>query len=119
YWDLVFGRGQLDVVRQALATAKDLYESNKKQVEVGTMAPLEIVVAQAEVAQREEQIIIAESFIQNTEDRLRSLMYGSLEASRSLNEITPTDKPDVREVTMSYDEAIQRAYTENPDIKAL
>ncbi len=119
YWDLVFGRGQLDVVKQALATAKDLYESNKKQVEVGTMAPLEIVVAEAEVAQREEQIIVAESFIQNTEDRLRALMYGSLEASGSLNEIIPVDKPDVREVTMSYDEAIQRALVENPDLKAL
>jgi len=119
YWDLVFGRGQLDVVKQALATAKDLYESNKKQVEVGTMAPLEIVVAEAEVAQREEQIIIAESFIQNTEDRLRTLMYGNLEESGSLSEIIPLDKPDVREVTMSYDEAIQRALAENPDIKAL
>ncbi len=119
YWDLVYGRGQLDVVKQAMETAQDLYESNKKQVEVGTMAPLEIVVAQAEVAQREEQIIVAQSFIQNTEDRLKTLIYGNLEASGSLNEIIPTDSPDVREVTMSYDEAIQRALAENPDIKAL
>src|SRR5262249_15414407 len=56
YWDLVFARKNLDVVKQSLANAQDLYNNNKKQVEVGTMAPLEVVVAQAEVAAREEDI---------------------------------------------------------------
>lgn len=116
YWDLVFARGELDVVRQALATAQALYENNKKQVEVGTMAPLEVVVAEAEVAAREEEIIRTETLINNTEDLLRFLIYGRNASNQS---IIPTDQPAVNSIEMSEDEAIAQSIAGNPDLKAL
>lgn len=116
YWDLVFARGQLDVVQQALDTAQTLYENNKKQVEVGTMAPLEVVVAQAEVAARQEDIIRAKTQIKNTEDFLRVLIFGRNASNQS---VVPTDQPTVNKIDTNEDDAIARAIANNPDLKAL
>ena len=119
YWDLVFFRRQMDVRRQSLASASDLYENNKKQVEVGTMAPLEIVVAEAEVAAREQEIITTENLIGNTEDRLRRLVTTEKNQERWNTRFVPSDEPMVRPVTITADEAIQKALANNPDLKAI
>jgi outer membrane protein len=119
YWDLVFFRRQLDVRRQSLASAADLYENNKKQVEVGTMAPLEIVVAEAEVAAREQEIITTENLIGNTEDRLRNLVTTERTANRWDVRFVPSEEPMVRPITITADEAIRKGLANNPDLKAL
>jgi outer membrane protein TolC len=119
YWDLVFFRGQMDVRTQSLASASALYENNKKQVEVGTMAPLEIVVAEAEVAARKQDIITTENLIGNTEDRLRNLVTSDRQAERWDTNFVPSDEPMVRPVTITADEAIQKGLANNPDLKAL
>lgn len=119
YWDLVFFRRQMDVRRQSLTSATDLYENNKKQVEVGTMAPLEIVVAEAEVAAREQEILTTENLIGNTEDRLKSLVTTDKQAERWNTRFVPSDEPLVRPVTITADEAIQKGLANNPDLKAL
>lgn len=119
YWNLVFVRSDLEVLKQSLIYARDLYENNKKQVEVGTMAPLDIVVAEAEVAEQEQLIITAEALIRNTEDRLKTLMTGSKQVVDWDGPIIPADKPKVEPVPYSTEEAIQRALVENPDLKAL
>jgi outer membrane protein TolC len=119
YWDLVFFRRQLEVRKQSLASAVELYENNKKQVEVGTMAPLEIVVAEAEVAAREQEIITTENLIGNTEDRLRNLVSNKDQKDRWDIKFVPSEEPMVRPLTITVDEAIQRAFANNPDLKAI
>ena len=119
YWDLVHARRQLAVNKQALASAQDLYENNKKQVEVGTMAPLEIVVAEAEVASREEGIIAIEATIQNLDNLLKTIVLGTNDLANSTAEIIPADEPVVSPISMNEEEAIQRALADNPDLKSL
>jgi outer membrane protein len=119
YWDLVFFRGQRDVRTQSLASATALYENNKKQVEVGTMAPLEIVVAEAEVAARKQEIITTENLIGNTEDRLRNLVTTEKQSDRWDMKFVPSDQPMVRPITITADEAINKALANNPDLRAL
>lgn len=119
YWDLVFFRGQMDVRTQSLASATALYENNKKQVEVGTMAPLEIVVAEAEVAARKQEIITTENLIGNTEDRLRNLVTTEKQSDRWDMKFVPSDEPMVRPVAITSEEAIKKALANNPDLKAL
>ena len=119
YWDLVYYRDQLQVTKQSLARAQELYENNKKQVEVGTMAPLEVVAAQAEVASREEAIITAERLISNTEDRLKTLVLGREVARSWPLEIIPTDTAELKSLEITEEEAIQRGLRDNPDLKAL
>ena len=119
YWDLVFFRRQLDVRKQSLALAAELYENNKKQVEVGTMAPLEIVVAEAEVAAREQEIITTENLIGNTEDQLRNLVTTHQQADRWAVRFVPSEEPMVRPVAITAEQAIQKGLANNPDLKAL
>jgi outer membrane protein TolC len=118
YWDLKYAIANLDVMKQSLASAQDLYENNKKQVEVGTMAPLEIVVAEAEVAAREEDIINAQVLILNTEDQLKNLMFSD-KGRRFEGTYKLTDEPAVEAVSISEEDAIKQALANNPDLKAV
>jgi outer membrane protein TolC len=103
-----------------LIYAKDLYENNKKQVEVGTMAPLDVVVAEAAVAEQEQRIITAEAAVRNTEDALKTLMTGTgNRVVEFFGPIIPSDEPKIEPLPYSEQEAIQRALSENPDLKAL
>ena len=61
YWDLVFARSAVDVARRALSLADRLVEDNQARVEVGTLAPLDIVQAQAEAATRRQTLAAAEA----------------------------------------------------------
>ena len=71
YWDLVSKKDELKVKRQSLDLAKDLENRVKIQVEVGVLAPLEILQAQSEVAAREEAVIISEHEIKDLEHQIR------------------------------------------------
>ena len=67
YWDLVFARNSVEVAQRALALAEQLVQDNQARVEVGTLAPLDIVQAQAEAAAR-LQILAAAEATANTAD---------------------------------------------------
>ncbi|MFM8535912.1 MAG: TolC family protein, partial [Acidimicrobiia bacterium] len=75
YYDLIYAIGNLAVQRQSLALSQQSLKDNRARVEIGTMAPLDIVQAEAEVATREEAVIIAEAAIERQQDNLRALVY--------------------------------------------
>ena len=63
YWNLLYAIEDLKVKQQSLQLARDLLEKNKKEVEVGKLAPLEVLNAETVVAQREADILAAEVLI--------------------------------------------------------
>ena len=69
-------------------------------------APLEVVVAQAEVASREEGIITTEALIQNTQDKLKNLIYGTNQDQTEA--LTPSDEPQAMPLDITVEEAVQR-----------
>ena len=75
YWDLVFQIDNLNAQRQSLDLAKRVLADNEKRVQIGTMAPIDIVEAQSEVARNEEAVIVSEAAIRGAEDRLRTLIF--------------------------------------------
>ncbi len=93
YWDLVFSREDLKVQQKSVQRAKDLERRVKAQVEVGTMAPLEILQAQSEVASREEAVITARKLIQDNEDNLKNILNISFDSPEGRKEIQPLDSP--------------------------
>lgn len=74
YWDAKAAVASLEVARQSLDLAQEQLRNNRSRVEIGTMAPIDVVEAEAEVARREESVIVAEAGVKNTEDRLRTLI---------------------------------------------
>ncbi len=74
YWDLVSFNEDLKVKQQALALAQKLYEDNKKQVEIGTLAPIEVVSAEAQVARRQQELTSAETLVVQQETILKNAL---------------------------------------------
>lgn len=115
YWDIVFNIEVLKVNRQSLALAQDFLKRVRTQIEVGTMAPIEILQAQAEVASREEGVIIAESAVKNSEDRLKRAMNIEEDSPYWGLPVYPTDRPIFEVVEIDNNEAMKISFERRPD----
>ncbi len=120
YWELVFARGNVDVAQHQIELANKLYSDNKKQVDIGTLAPLEIVQAEAQVATANQTLILAQTTL--LQDQLTLLNLISKDptspALRTV-EIIPTDTagvapPEVEKIPL--EDAIKEAITKRPDV---
>jgi outer membrane protein len=117
YYDLVGAIGSLAVQRQSLQLSQQSLKDNRARVEIGTMAPLDIVQAEAEVATREESVIIAEAAIERLMDNLRSLVYNPSSPDFWTARIEPTDTLTFVPMTVDADAAIKTALTERTDLQ--
>ena len=117
YWNLVYSIENLDVRRQSLELAKDLLEKNQRSVEVGTLAPMEVLSARAEVATREADLIQAETQIQSNEDQLRLLLNITGDEDKRITAVVPKDKPTYVQKTVDLDEALATAIQNRNDLE--
>lgn len=95
YWDLVAAVANHQVQTESLGLAREQLRNNRTRVEVGTMAPIDIVEAEAEVARNEEAVIVSEANIQSFQDRLRALIGDPTSPDFWTMRIEPTDKPNL------------------------
>ena len=103
YWDLVSFRAEARSREEDLRLAQKLYEDNKRRVEIGVLAPIEIVRAEAEVASREQDLTLAVTRVQLQETTIKNAVSKNGLASPSILdvEIVPTDRievPDIEEI---------------------
>jgi outer membrane protein len=120
YWELVFARGSVDVAKQEIALADKTYSDNKKQVDVGTLAPLEIVQAEAQLATAQQALIVAQTTVLQDQLTLLNLIAKdpNVPILRTV-EIIPTDTADVAppEVEkLPLEDLIKEATTKRPDV---
>jgi len=121
YWDLVSANEDVTVKRQALALNQKLYDDNKKQVEIGTLAPIEIIRAEAEVARSQQDLTISETNVLQQETVLKNALSRTGVASPGLAEarIVPTDKirmPDSEAIEPIQD-LVGRATANRPELE--
>jgi len=116
YWELVAARRALEVAIDSLERAKDLLDLNRKKVEVGTLAPIEITQAEAGVAAQEEGVIIAETALLNVEDEMRRLLALPPDHPMWQGRVVPTDEPVLVDQTIDLDAAIATAMSHRPEI---
>ena len=119
YWGLVFARSFLEVQRQSLELAEESLRNNRTRVEVGTMAPLDIVEAESEVARNEEAVIIAEADLDRAEDQLRTLIFDPDVPDFWSIRIQPSDEPILRARTIDIDAAVKNAQDNRTDLDTL
>ena len=119
YWDLVFSIEDLKVKETSLQRARDLEKQVKAQVEVGTLAELEILQAKSEVASRDQQLLNAQNLIEDNEDNLKNILNMSFDSEEGLKKIIPADSP-VFELGKenSLENALKAALTHRPDLLA-
>jgi outer membrane protein TolC len=119
YWNLTYSIENLKVRQQALELAQDLLAKNQRAVEVGTLAPIEILSAKAEVATRQADILSAQAEVKNNEDRLRTIINLPETEMKLALPIQPMDAPKFDERKISVDEALARAFENRPELKSL
>jgi len=117
YWNLVYSIENLDVRRQSLQLAKDLLDKNQRSVEVGTLAPMEVLSARAEVATREADLIQAETQIRSNEDQLRLLLNIGGDEDKTITAVVPKDKPTYVQKTVDLEEALATAIQNRNDLE--
>ncbi|MBN1939525.1 MAG: TolC family protein [Candidatus Aminicenantes bacterium] len=119
YWNLVYAVDSLQVKRQSLELGRDLLAKNRKEVEFGQMAPIEILNAEATVAQREADLIQAEALVTRSQEVLKSILnFGTEDGGRDLR-LDPSDRPAYQSVSLNPDEALESALGNRPDLQAL
>lgn len=117
YWDLNFSLMDLMTKQGSLRLAQDFLDQNRIKVRVGTLAPIEITQAEAGVASREEEVIVAENAVQMAEDAIRRIMNVPPDSPIWSQPIRPGDPPPVQEVSPDMDAAVVTAQGSRPDLE--
>jgi len=117
YWELVFRIEALKVRRQSLKLAEDLLEKNRKEIEIGTRAPKEILTAQAAVAARKADILQAEQLVKDCADNLRGLINLPFDRDPGA-EIVPVDRPGFAKREVGLDDTLALALKNRPDLQS-
>ena len=117
YWELVFARENLEVGKQSLGLAQQLLKLNKIRVQVGTLPPIEITQAEAEVASREQTVIVTQNNVLDAEDLLRRVLNMSKDADAWTRSLAPTDEPVFIERPVQLEKELGEAFASRPDLQ--
>ncbi len=116
YWELVYALAAVDVQRQALELAEQLVRDNRARVEIGTLAPIDVVQAQSEAALRRQQLAQTVQTLRTNELALKQLIVGGTTDELWDAEINPTDEPQIDAPPIDLQEAIRGALDRRTDI---
>ncbi len=116
YWELVKAIEELRVRRKSLERAEDLLRKNKIQVEVGTLAPIELLVAEEGVSSQMEGVVVAENDIKDREDDLKQVMNLSNNSLLSDVSIVPLDRASFKVHDIALNESIEIALENRPEV---
>jgi outer membrane protein TolC len=116
YWDLVFAQSAVDVARRATELADKLVEDNEARVEVGTLAPLDIVQAQAEAATRRQNLAAAEAAAQTAEIALKRFLVSGTDDPIWRQTLRPVDLPQLSPPPADVEGAIRTALAQRTDV---
>jgi len=118
YWNLIATSEQMRVAKKSLETAEALLDQTETQYEVGVVSKVEVVEAEAGVADRDFNLIAAENRYRTAQDRLINLVLSTALRPDSKFYIEPTDAPK-EYVTYHVDaaEATRLAFEKRPEIK--
>ena len=118
YWDLSYSINNLKAQQESLALSRQSLKDNQKRVEIGTMAPIDIVQGQAEVATNESSVIVAEAAIKQAQDALRALILDPGTPDFWTVAFEPSDMPSFDARSIDVDAAVRNALDKRSDVRA-
>jgi outer membrane protein TolC len=116
YWTLKATRANVTVQQRSLELAEELTRQTKIRVSAGQLPPLDLVQAEAEVAQRRENLIRARTGDEDAEDRLRRLIMDPADASFWSVRLEPSEEPTRRDTLPEIDGVVAKAAAERLDV---
>ncbi len=120
YWDLVSAREQLDVAEKSLSLSNAQVDQNRRRLDAGLGTEVEVLQAQADVANREEQRLLREFELRTAMDALRQLLFpGTDEALWDTALVPSTALPDEVAVDRvpAWPVAMRAALEQRPELR--
>lgn len=120
YWELVYARENVKVNQQAVTVSQKLYEDNKKQLAIGSLAPIDVTRSESELATDTQNLILAQTTQLQDEQILKNAISRDPLAANIINvEIIPTDEPtqpgNVEAAT--FEDALKEAFAKRPELQ--
>src|SRR5882762_10401110 len=119
YWDLVNAYENVKVQQDALALAQKTLSDNKKQVEIGTLAPIEIVRAQSQVATNQQSLIVAQTNLELQQLLMKNALSRTLVDPKIIDAaVIPTDTMRIppQESALPSQELVNDALEHRPEL---
>jgi len=119
YWDLVAARDSVRAAEKALAVAQQLFEDNKARLDIGTIAGIDVVTAEAEVAARRRDLVVAQTGFQMSQEQLKTVLSREVEPALASASIEAVDSlPDPKESDIPrLSDALAAALKNRPEIR--
>jgi outer membrane protein len=120
YWELVYARENVRVNQQAVTVAQKLYDDNKKQLEIGSLAPLDVTRSESELAADTSALILAQTVQLQDEQILKNAISKDPLAPNIINvQVIPTDLPKQPAAieAASFEDAIKEAFAKRPELQ--
>jgi outer membrane protein TolC len=117
YWDLVFALRNLQVQRDAVRDSRAQLEHNKRLVEEGALAPIDIVAAEAQLAGFEQSLFSSLEEVSRAENNLKNLVAENRQAELWNLSIVPTDSVELVIPAISLPEALTSAMENRPELQ--
>ncbi len=119
YWDLVFARENEKIARETVELTRTQLSNNQKQVEAGTLAPIELRSTEAALESRKGDVILAMQAITTAENTLKGLLMKNPQDQMWDAQIIPTDSPSLNSVAFNLQESQTLAIKNRPELEQL
>ena len=116
YWDLVIASEAIAVQQQFVELAEDLIADNQARVELGTLAPIDIIQSQSEAAQRRQVLTEALQVRRTAELVLKRLVVSGTDDRLWVANIVPVDRPSFDPTPVDIEAAVRSALAQRTDI---
>jgi outer membrane protein TolC len=116
YWDYVFATQAVEVAQQSVTLAEQLVKDNQTRVEVGTMAPIDVVQAQSQSATARQNLATVQQTMQTAELALKRLIVNGTQDPNWSAKLDPVDRPEFRAEAIDVEAAVRRALSERTDL---
>ncbi|CAN5348965.1 hypothetical protein BH10ACI2_BH10ACI2_14970 [soil metagenome] len=117
YWDLTFALRNLQVQREGVRDAKTQLDHNKRLVDEGQLAPIDIVAAETQVANFEQAVYDALNVVNQAENTLKNLLSPNRTDAIWSQALTPVEPVDVTVPDSTYSEAMTLALDNRPELE--
>lgn len=117
YWDLAFALRNLQVQRDAVRDSRTQLEHNQRLVAEGSLAPIDVVAAEAQVAGFEQSLFSSLEDVSRAENSLKNLIAENQTADIWKLSLVPTDSVDLAAPQTSLAEAMKAAMDNRPELQ--
>jgi len=117
YWDLVYAVQAVEAAQGSFDLASRLVKDNQARVEIGTLAPIDIVTAQAEEATRRQALVQAQATVRTAELALKRLIVSGTDDPLWTSSINPVDRPPTTPEAIDVEGAVSRALQQRTDLQ--